>query len=354
MKTKLITTRAGVAVAALVTSIGLTTGAKATLFQNLPATVPGDQYIFKIANFDNGSLYNPLVVGGTAGSANVAAGDNVALNAGVTALDAITASQAGAFHSIGAFGDTKEDSWGIAIVTQIFKSSDPVTPIWQSGSGPGTDNQQLTIMFYGEQDFFTRQTALNESLVNGVGLNADMYLQDVGNPFFTSFAGSLPGPGARPADIAGFSQANDASYPTVTDSNGTVFTAGVPVLRTRSTAGFINGPGVNGGVATEFESTFNGNAVNGFGQGSSFLDVVGGSLASIYNTNSFVSPYIANKFADFSIQFTTTTAGSADWLVSSQDPLRTVAIPEPATVLAGLGCMAPILSSLLGRRRKVA
>ena len=30
------------------------------------------------------------------------------------------------------------------------------------------------------------------------------------------------------------------------------------------------------------------------------------------------------------------------------------AIPEPTTVLAGLGCMMPILSSLLGRRRKSA
>ena len=59
-----------------------------------------------------------------------------------------------------------------------------------------------------------------------------------------------------------------------------------------------------------------------------------------------------------SIQFTTTTAGLGlnpnNWLVSSNDPLRAVVVPEPTTVLAGLGCLAPVLSSLLGRRRRSA
>ncbi len=352
MKTKLIKNRAGVAVAALVASIGLTTSAKATLFQNLPATAPGDQYVFKLANFDNGTLYNGLPLNGTLGVSDNPAAGSAILDAGAN-----IAAQAVGAHAIAPFlggvatGTGLEDSWGIATITQIFKASDPVTPVWQAGAGPGTDNQQLTVMFYGEQDFFLKQVAANAQLTDGVGLHADFYLQDVANGSFTSFNNG----GARPADIAGFTQANDASFPTVTDSNGTLFTAGVPVLKLLSTPGFINGPGILGGVATEFETTFNGNALNGFGQGSSYLNVVGGSLAGVYNTNSFVSPYLANTFADVSVQFTTTTAGAApNWLVSSQDPMRTVAVPEPTTVLAGLGCMAPILSSLLARRRKSA
>lgn len=352
MKTKPFNTRAGVAVAALVASIGLSTSAKAILFQNLPATTPGDQYVFKLADFDNGTLYQNIAPNTAVGFGQ--GGASATLAAGTQALDAagVVLQQAVGAHAIAPFSGGAltnaglEDSWGIAAVTQIFRASNPLVPIWDTV----VDNQELTLMFYGAQDYYSRSTGAGNQTTDSIGLNADFYLQDKALPGYTPFSNL----GARPADIAGFSQANDASFPTITDSNGTLFTAGVPVLKLRSTSGFINAPGVLGGVDSEFQTTFNGNALNGSGLGSAFGDVVGGTLAANYNTNSFVSPYIAGKTADISIQFTTTTAGAGPWLVSSQDPLRAVVVPEPTTVLAGLGCMVPILNSLFGRRRKSA
>ena len=352
MKTKLTNNKAGVAVAALVASIGLTTGAQAILFQNLPATAPGDQYVFKLADFDNGTLYQNIPVGTAVGFGQ--GGASPTLAAGTAALDApaVVALQATGAHAIapfsgGALTNTGlEDSWGIAAITQIFRASNPLVPVWDST----VDNQELTLMFYGAQDYYSRSTGAGNQTTDSINLNVDFYLQDKGLPGFTAFNNL----GARPADVAGFTQANDASFPTITDSNGTTFQAGVPVLKLKSTSGFINAPGVLGGVDSEFQTVFNGNALNGSGLGSAFFDVVGGTLGGTYNTNSFVSPYIGGKTTDVSAQFTTTTAGAGPWLVSSQDPLRLVAVPEPTTVLAGLGCMAPILSSLLARRRRSA
>ena len=339
--------------AALVALIGLSPCADAILFQNLPATAPGDQYVFKLVDFDNGSLYTPLPLNSAVGFGQ--GGASATLAAGTSALDGITTAQAGAAHAIapysgGVLTNTGlEDSWGIAAVTQIFRASDPLTPVWTAGSGPGTDNQQLTLMFYGEQDFYVKQVAAGSQTTDGINLHVDFYLQDTSDPSFTSFSNAGP----RPADIAGFTHANDASFPTVTDSNGTLFTAGVPVLQMVSTPGFINPDGTLGGSATEFETTFSGTALNGSGLGTSFLSVVGGTLASAYNTNAFTDLYLPGVVtADMSVQFTSTTAGAGPFLVSSQDPLRAVVIPEPASTLGGIACALPILGSFLSRRRK--
>ena len=336
MKTNIINKRAGIAMAALAASIGLSTSAKAILFQNLPATPIGDQYVFKIVDFDNGTLYNN-VPGAATQVGFGAGGAAVDVAGGVAALNALNFAGATGARNIGAFGvgaAAAEDSWGIAFVTQIFLASNPVTPIWDSN----LDNQQLSAMFTGEQDFYLRDIDDNTQLTAGVGLTADFFLQDKGAPGYTPFNKD-----------AALGRTGNFTFDTVTD--------GTKVLSIKSTSGFIRPAGVEGGLATEFETIFNGDALSGFGSGSAFFDVTGGTLAGNYNTNSFVSPFIAGKRTDMSIQFTTTTAGGGgpnNWLVSSQDPLRAVVVPEPTTVLAGLGCMAPILSSLLGRRRKSA
>ena len=355
MKTKPFNTRAGVAVAALVASIGLSTSAKAILFQNL-VTPPGDQFVFKLADFDNGTLYDNLAPGSYGFGQNGTGPQTVAGGVGTLDAGTLAGNQAVGFHTWdGLLGDKKEDSWGIAQVTEIRLASNNAV-IWQSFNSPGNpgDNQQLTIMFYGEQDYYTRVAGAQQTTA-GVGLTVDLWLQDVG----VGFTPIVPTPGLRPANAdsnggaAGdpFLLSLDASYPTVTD--------GTRVLSLRSTSGFIRADGDLGGLATEFETTFNGTALNGSGLGTSYLDVVGGTLASRYDTNTLTSfiPGAIGKKTDISIQFTSTTAGTTglgDWLVTSQDPLRAVAVPEPTTVLAGLGCMAPILSSLLGRRRKNA
>ena len=193
MKIKLISNRAGAAVAALVASIGITTSAKATPFQDLPATPPGDQYVFKIAAFTNFTLYQNISPGQAVGFGQGGAAGS--LGAGVAALDApaVIAQQAVGAHAIGFFDDKKEDTWGIATITQIFRASNPFTPVWQSGSGPGTDNQQLTVMYYGKQDYYVTSTAVGTQTTDGVGLYADIYLQDTSNGSFTSFNQHAPG-----------------------------------------------------------------------------------------------------------------------------------------------------------------
>ena len=185
MKSKLINNRAGIAVAALAVSIGLSTSAKAILFQNLPPTPAGDQYVFKIIDFDNGTLYNN--VPGAATQAGFGAGGAaVDVLGGVTALNALNFAGAVGARNIGAFGAgaaAAEDSWGIAFVTQIFLASNPVVPVWDSN----LDNQQLSAMFYGEQDYYLRDIDDNTQLTAGVGLSADFYLQNKGAPGYTPF-----------------------------------------------------------------------------------------------------------------------------------------------------------------------
>lgn len=337
--------RAGAAIAVLSASIGLSPSAHAILFQDLPGVAPGDQYVFKLLDSDNGTLYNG-VTNGRYGFGESGASANVA--SGVTALDGLTTTQATGFHTIGTFGDGKEDSWGIAQVTEIRLASTNAL-VWQSWNSPGSigDNQQLTMFFYGEQDFYLHKTTATQ-LTAGTGLHVDLYLQNATDPLFTPYSNTA---NLRPADLPGFTQANDASYPTVTDSNGTTFINGAPVLQLLSTSGFIRDVGDEGGLATEFETSFTGTSGGGSGLGTSFFDVVGGSLGTKYNTNSIESNFV-NKFADISVQFTSTTIGANGWLVSSQDPLRAAPVPEPASAIAGFACLVPILGSVLGRRRK--
>ena len=344
---------AGAALSALLL-VGLATSAKAVLFQNI---TPGD-LVFKIADFDSGTLYNTQLLNGTLGTTNNPATGASALAGQLDSPGAVFAQAAGA-HAIATFGNNLEDSWGIATVTQIFNANNLVTPVWSST----IDNQQLTVMFYGSQDFFLKQVSigggiLDSQTIDSVGLNVDLYLQDNANGSFTSFNQAL-GPAGRPADVAGLTKANDASYQTVTDSNGTTFTLGVPVLTTKSTAGFLRALNDLGGPATEFETTFNGSAANGAGSGATFLSVTPtlggvGTFNALYDTNSFAAPHIAGNTADFSVQFTTTTqgTGASGWLLSSQDPIRGRIIPEPTTGIMGLACMLPVLMRGLARRRK--
>ena len=307
--------RIGITLVAAI-GIGLGPRAQAVKFENI---APGD-LVFKLLNFDEGTLYQTLPLDATSGASNDPA-------TGAPLLDGITTQQAGNAHSLAAYGNKLEDSWGIAIVTQIFYASDPLNPIWSSV----IDQQQLTIIFYGAQDFFVRQNGVgpgqqNSQTIASCGLKIDFYLQDNNDPNITDFS-QLAGPGARPADLAGADKSNDASYPTVTDSNGTTYTLGVPILTTVSTPGFLQPTGVLGGPATELETTFNGSSINASGLGSAYVSVAPtlggvGTRNADFDTNSFAAPHIAGNTADFSIQFTTTTDGSFDWLVSSQDPMR--------------------------------
>ncbi len=353
MKTRTYLAPSAAALAAFL-GLSISQDAQAVAFQNLPQLPSGVTYVWKLSNFEEGSLYATQPLNGEIGATN-----NPALGVGLMDAQQVSA-PVGARNTgaiPGAGGSLAEDSWGIAVIQQIFRSDNLVTPVWNAAA----DNQQLTTLFYGTQDFYGKQVSLglnpgpqdDSMTIASRGLQIDVYLSDTTLGSHTSFTPGNPALAAnRPADDA---------YLTVTDSNfglnsGTATTAR-PVLTMRSDSGFLRGTGDFGGLATEFETTSIGTSLNLAGSGAAFLSVAPtlggtGSLNSLWDTNGFLSPHVAGKRADFSLQFTATVDGSGDWLLSSQDPFRGSVIPEPTTALIGLGCMLPMLTGAFGRRRK--
>ncbi len=359
MKTTLINKRAGVAIAALVTSIGLSTSANAIVLAyesdpDGPGGINiGDAYVgpvqFKFVAFDNGTLYNPAgapLTGGFSGSP----GAGVA--GGIAAVNALVPQIPATFAFPGTIDPgSNEDSWGVGRVTNIQTLGG--VDVW-SPLGKGTE---LTAVFHGEQDFHIQPDPSNpgfDTRVSGAGLRLDIWEDGTpGGPVdpVTTFNAAL-GPGGR---------TGAASY--LNASDGTL------VLSLASTAGFIHTntgaggpfPGF-GGSATEYSTTFNFGSLTGGGQ--FYLNVIGGADQSIFNTNAITSPsaafnfgagVIPSQFSDFRGTFTS-TPGQFGFDVTANDPLTGLAVPEPTTVLAGLGCMLPIFGTLFGRnrRRKIA
>jgi hypothetical protein len=115
------------------------------------------------------------------------------------------------------------------------------------------------------------------------------------------------------------------------------------ILSTLATSGFIHDAGTLGGLTTDFLSNYN--ATSG-GTGQTYLSVTGGSMASAFNTNGFISPFNSNT-ADIFAQFTTQATDLSNWLVSSQDPVTGyfAPVPEPSTYgLAAAGALAGIIA----------
>lgn len=312
----------------------------------------GNPISFKFTGFATGETY----IGGGGGTFGFGAGGaagNVA--AGIAALDAIpgvgTQNVAnpssvqtvinGVAQGLGSVGT--EDGWSIYRVTTI---TDQLTgdTIW-SQAVKGT---QITALASGLKDFYTT-TVGTEQIVNGVGGRLDLFeVSTAGFPNASTF-NSLLGPTGHAGDNLG---------------NGSVYagtTNGAPILTLRTAAGFIHPNGVLGGLATEFESKLNLSGSGGNGNlSSAFFDVVGGSLASDYNTNRIASGIVGGRVlnADISAEFTQTTFGvnglgqpitNNGWTATVNDPLLAYPVPEPSTALFGLGCMLPFVAS---RRRK--
>jgi hypothetical protein len=308
----------------------------------------GGGFRINLQDFDMGSLYPNLGATGTSVGFGQG-GSAVSVQTGISTLDGTQMSGAtGArttLTTINGVGQTgtlgTEDSWGIARITQITDSSGFV--IWSEAA----KNQQLTVVFYGEKDFYIRQLASGFQQIDGVGLHVDLYLQDKSNGSYTAYDPTL-GSGGR-IDLN--------HYATVTDSNGTTAALGVPILTTVSTSDFIHDAGTLGGMSTEFTSNFN--QTSG-GDGQAYLSVTGGTMAANFNTDSFVSPFGTGRTADLFAQFTTRAIlggpdGVADWLVSSNDPVRgelTTAVPEASTMWAGAAGLM-IVAAALYRRKKL-
>ncbi|HEX2852055.1 MAG TPA: PEP-CTERM sorting domain-containing protein [Opitutaceae bacterium] len=332
-----MTGKLGVAAVALLASLGLASKANAQLLLSYETTTSGHaigeaftggEFVIKYFNFDMGTVYSPLGAPGTAAGFGQNGTGTQTVAGGTATLNGLPRAEATGDNPNGG-----EDSWGIAKVEGIFDSSGG--RIWSQD----VKGQELTVMFYGAQDFYVQQVENGYQEINSAGLHVDLYLQSVGGPGYTAY-NPLLGSGGR---------TGTNSYTTVTD--------GTMILSTVSTAGFMFNNGTFGGQATEFRTNFN--AGSG-GLGEAYLNVTGGSMASVFNTNSVTSPVsLANNpalRADLFAQFTTDLTSVSDWLVSSQDPVRgnlITAVPEPSTYgLIAAGALAGIVA--LRRMKKRA
>lgn len=269
----------------------------------------------KMTNYGASTLYP--VIGPPGTSIGYSGPPGAAVGVGVAAVDGIGAPPPAGALSLGPYPGL-EDAWGIGKVTRIQDASGDA--VWT----PAGKGAELTVYFWGLQDFYVEQIDSDNQRYDGAGMHFDLYTEPLPSP--TVFVPS-GGTAARTA-------AN--TYPTVTD--GTLVLSGVSV------PGFINAPGIAGGLATEFEAQFNTTTVTG--DGGLYVSLIGGQDRAQFDTDGFVSPFGLGT-ADLRVQFDTAPATIADWLMTADDPVKGH-VPEPATMtMLGLGALV-----LMRRKRK--
>lgn len=274
---------------------------------------------FKIINRDNGTVYYNI------GPKGAWIGDPVNVANGVAILDAYLPKDIAVGRRF-----ASEDSWGIAHTTDIHDVDGTV--IWQSLSA----NTELTWMFHSATDYYAEVSdGVGSVHTDSVGLIAELWEE--------------PKLGGTPINMTKGSPWRTGL------STYTGATEGTMLLQLTSAPGFLHVAGDFGGPLAEFESIFN--AVSNSSSGTAYFDVTGGTMASFFDTNTITSTAgqingVPN--ADAWIQFTATAASDGpnpsklggippyDWLVTSEDPVRTNVIPEPMTMaglLLGVGCL---------------
>ena len=248
--------------------------------------------------------YAPLPTGSAVGFGLGGTAPNI--TTGVGTLDALAGqSQAPNAFTNATLGNQLEDLWGIARVSLITDENSGST-VWS----PSVKNREITIMFYGGQDFYLQQTTGTVQTIAGVGLRADWYVDTAFN--FTAAGGPNPTP-----------PRTGNTYPTATDGQLALTVVSVP------------GPFPSGApVGTEYGMQVGATGTTGTG----YFSPVPGSGPD-------AGLFAANARWDFA-----TNPGSLGWSgsVHDTDPIFANVLPEPAATSIVLAGLLPMLGS---RRR---
>jgi len=290
--------------------------------------------LIKYGNFDVGRIYN------------IAPGTTVA---GTNLVDALPQTDAaspftpvvgGGFSPITGSTDTAEDTWGIALVTDIFAGTNAFAPrIYQAGNAALQGNTQLTAIFFGGHDVQVSADAAGRQTTSVAGVQFGLFAADV-----SPHVNGTPTPTDRGN--------SPISYPGITD--------GTLVLSFVGQAGhFLDAPDA------EQQGTFDPllvqstNLLTPIGGGNLFLEKgainFGGGLV-VGTENDRIASIPASPGdpgADAQVQFTT-RAGINGWSVTSDDPASMAILPVPTPSAAGMGLlgMGGLALGKLARRRR--
>ena len=213
-------------------------------------------------------------------------------------------------------GDGVVDSFGIATVTSIQRfpaapGGAPANTLWTP-----TLSEALEISFYGLDDIAI--SADGKTLDSGATAGAyfRVYLDNTPDMDYTTGIAGFPNNVGNAGDIL--------------------------LLDARWV------PGVSPVAGSVYSQTLDNSGANPpYGSGEGYLEVVGGTLASLFDTNQYLG-----GTADLWLKTSFTPDGTGAWTVLSHDPMRAVLTPEPASMLlmsVGLLGIGGII-----RRRKVS
>lgn len=243
-----------------------------------------------------------------------------------------------------------ENGWGIfqvdniqegvfdAVNNKIIVNPAHSAAIWTTNA---TDGTEIVGAYFDRKDIAVRFTTAGDQFIEAAGDQYQMWEQAYGvsgvyDPT-QGTAGRLLSAGL-PID-----KYNTVGY----DALGNPIAGAVNILNGVSTTGFVGAL-----AATEVFADFTPDSSSG--KVNIFIDVTGGTLMSIFDTNIFVSPK-GGPNADIRLDVgdeATTVGGLTPWLTHSSDPLQMDVVPEPITMFSAfLGICG--LGTYIRRRMKV-